>query len=574
MNCNIGQKANLTASQIKLSARHLWTLALATMFAMSIVASSQAKTIETVVPKDSFFYLKLQNLQSCREEIGNSKNWEQTANIISALPKWQSMNQFMEMLPTFVGTDIHGLIQAFLGHGLAMTVSPGAEGLMVGIVIENDSKHPQKAEEIFDRFLQTVSGIEGNLTELRESVYSDITFKTIRINEQQLAYGRLNETLLLVGVTTGSFEKMVDVYKNEKDSIVTNSTYRTVSDKFGKSDISMFVDMQTAMPYVKALLPSSITVELESFRTLAYSWELLYKGGSQWVYGQLKEELPETSILLRQEGGIMQTLRGLSGQESFFLTLSSSIASKILQNAFESQTDTSMSEGIPKFLIPEKMDVLKAVTGEVAISVDDLFSFGTITEDLYDLHVIDSNGVIQEVKIDFPVVDLGVIFKPDFPMEWQTLFNGILERMTDKSPQQFNYNGTVFNRVDLPGELYYANVNGLFVLAFSEKHVKSILNNILTRSGESFFEKRLTQLPATPAFLLQVNLDDYLAVIITEEEAAMFPKKIGILQSSITLQKGEAWLEMTISPDEMPIDALALLTPFLFLEVVDLPFLQ
>jgi len=146
--------------------------------------------------------------------------------------------------------------------------------------------------------------------------------------------------------------------------------------------------------------------------------------------------------------------------------------------------------------------------------------------------------------------------------------------LTIDSHSQFDYKGITFNAVSIPGTLFYGNVNQLFVLAFSEKHAKSIVDNVLTGKGKPFFKRRLEQLPARPAFLLQVSLDEYLALIATEEEAAMFSKKIDVLQASLVVQEREAWLEMKISPEEKAIDAAALLAPAIFLEVFEIPFAQ
>lgn len=577
MKSNARQETNSTFFQSHRCTRYWCSLfILMTLLTVGVMSGSQAQMMETTVPADSFFYLQLQNLQACQEEIRNSENWKQTTKIISTLSKWQPMHQFIEMLPTFLGTDIQGLIEVFLADRLAVTVSPGPEGLMVGIVIENKENQHQEAERIFAHFLQTVAEIAGNQTQLVESEYRNIKYSTAKINERQLTYGYLNKTLFLIGITPGSLKKMVDVYKNERDSIVSHSTYRAVSDKFGKNEVFAFVDMHTATPFVKSLLPPLIASELEAFRTLVYSWELLRQGGNQWVYGQLTENYQEGLIPLTPANTNMAITYGLTGQESVFLAVAPSITTRIWQSILGSQLDmrTPTEESVLSFLIPKQADILAAGTGELAISIADLVHLSTLSENLYSLHVLNSNGVIEDVELDFPAADLGIVFKPNSPMEWEILSNGILENLTSHPRQQFEYKGVIFNMASLPGKLYYGNVKGFFVFAFSEKHVKSIFDNILTTEDNPLLKRRLEQLPIPPISLLQVNLDDYLSIIATEEEVTMFPKKIGTLQSSLTVQAGEVWLELTISPQEKPIDAIALLAPMLFLEALDLPFAQ
>ena len=100
------------------SLSYLWLIAI---FTAVLVSTTHAQTIETVIPADSILYLKLQNLQECREAIESSENWKEAAGIISAASQWQDIHQLMQALPMFTGTDIHGLIETFLGGQVAVT---------------------------------------------------------------------------------------------------------------------------------------------------------------------------------------------------------------------------------------------------------------------------------------------------------------------------------------------------------------------------------------------------------------------------------------------------------------------
>ena len=99
------------------TSKHLWLVAI---FTIVLVSTTHAQTIETVIPADSFLYLKLQNLQECREAIENSENWQAAAGIISAASQWQDIQQLIQALPMFTGTDIQGLIETFLGSQVAV----------------------------------------------------------------------------------------------------------------------------------------------------------------------------------------------------------------------------------------------------------------------------------------------------------------------------------------------------------------------------------------------------------------------------------------------------------------------
>ena len=557
------------------TSKHLW---LAATFSILLISTAQARTIESIIPGDSLVYLKLQNLKECRKAIESSENWKEAAGIISAAPQWQPMNQFMQMLPMFTRTDIQGLIETFLEGQIAVTVSPGAQGLMVGIVIENRGTL-QQAEQILFQLIGTLSGMAGNPVQPEEGDYQGITYHTAQLNTLQLTYGSINETLLLVGITPGSFEKMIDTYKTEEKAIIESTAYRAAADKFGKSEVFAFVNVEIGSPYLKAILPSVVGAQLDAFQTLTYSWELLQPGGTQQLSGTLKNDAQGTLISLFQEPPKMQAIQGLSGDEEFFLTTSPSSSQILWQTILGSENDTTLSnENLISFLIPDQTDLLETVTGELVIAAD--LSFVTILEQEEPKFVIQStNGEIDGFKAEFPEMDLGVIFNPASPAKWQTLFNSLLEKLSTKRsshglrssvPRQFDYKGKTFNTASIPGTLYYGNVNKLFVLAFSKEKYQSIVDNLLDENLTPFLKKKLERLPTNPACLFQLNVEKFLPLVETERipwwrpEIVAFTQKIGVMFASFAVGEDMASLELTLSHKEKPINAVARLAPIIF----------
>ena len=547
---------------------------LVVMLMVVLASTTQAQTIETVIPADSLVYLKLQNLKECREAIENSESWKEAAGIISTSPKWQPMNQFMQMLPMFAGTDIQGLIETFLSGQVAVTVSPGTEGLMVGIVIENEGKL-QAAEETLSKLIRTLGGMTGGEIPLDEGDYQGITYHTAKLNTLQLTYGRADETFLLVGITPGSFEKMVDTYKKANNAITENTAYQSVISNLKENEVFAFVNMEMAKPFVGVMLPPPVSNQLETFQTLVYSWDLLRPGGSLQLYGTLKEDSQGTLIPLLQEQSEMASIQGLSGEEAVFLAVAPSSSHTIWQTIIRPDTSTasSRSESMGSFLIPDQADVLGAVTGEFVISADlstlkALEQHGT----KFSTHATDKG--IESVEIDFPEMDLGIIFNPHSPAKWQTLFSGFLDKTATEPPRQFDYKGITFNTTSIPGTLHYGNVNDLFVLALSEKKCQSIVDNLLTRKPVSTFKKKVEGLPANPALLFQLNAGGFLSIITNaaaedvgwlNPEIIALAEKTGVLFISLVVREDAAWLELTLSPEEKPINAIARVAPLIFL---------
>ena len=545
------------------TSRHLQ---LAAIFSILLISTAQARKIESVIPRDSLVYLKLQNLKECREAIESSENWKEAAGIISAAPQWQPMNQFLQMLPMFTGTDIQSLIETFLGGQIAVTVSPGAEGLMVGIVIEN--RDPlQQAEQILLQLIGTLSGMAGNPVQPEEGDYQGITYHTAQLNTLQLTYGRIDETFLLVGITPGSFEKMIDTHKAEENAITESTAYRAAADKFGKSEVFAFVNVEIGNLYLKAILPSVVGAQLDAFQTLIYSWELLQQEGTQQLSGTLKNGAQGTLISLFQEPSKMQAIQGLSGGEEFFLTASPSSSQILWQTILGSENDTTLGNGnLISFLIRDQTDLLETVTGELVISAD----LSVLEQEEPKFVIQSTDGEISSLKAEFPEMDLGVIFNPASPAKWQTFFNGFLEKLSTELPRQFYYKGKTFNTASIPGTLYYGNVNKLFVLAFSKEKYQSIVDNLLDENLTPFLKKKLERLPANPACLFQLNLEKFLPLVETEgipwwrPEIVAFTQKIGVMFASLVVGEDMASLELTLLHEEKPINAVARLAPIIF----------
>lgn len=549
------------------TSKHLWLVAI---FTVVLVSTTHAQTIETVIPADSFLYLKLQNLQECREAIENSENWKAAAGIISAASQWQDIQQLMQALPMFTGTDTQGLIETFLGSQVAVTVSPGTAGLMVGIVIENsgDGATPplQKAEQILSQVIATLSGMAGNPVQPQVGDYQGITYHTAQLNTMELTYGRVDETLLLMGITPGSFQKMVDVYKTSRESITSNTSYRSVADKYGKHEVFAYVDAETGGPYLKAILPLLVGAQLDAFQTLVYSWDLLKQGGSQQLYGTLKNGAQGTLISLFQEPSKMQAIQGLSGDEELFLTVAPSSSQTLWPMILGSERDTIATAGsLRSFLIPDETDLIGAVKGELVISADSSF-----INFVPKLIVSSGYGKIKGLKVEFPETDSGLIFHPDSPVKWQALFKDLLEKLSTEPPQQFDYKDMTFNTAAIPGTLYYGSVNELFVIALSKKKYQSIVDNLLTGNPTPIFKRRLEDLPANPACLFQLDIEKFLPFVETEglpwwrPELIAFTQKVGVLFASLAVRADAASLELTFSPEEKPIDAIARVAPILF----------
>ena len=525
-------------------------------------------SVEQVIPEDTLLYLKLQNLQECREAAQNSENWKETKELITGLPQWASVRQIIQMMPTFLGADFQTVIDTFLGDEVAVMVSLGAGGPMIGIVIKNRDKH-HAAENIFARVVNSTDGVDGNEVSLTEGSYRGIKYYKLHANEEAFTYGSLNKDLFLIGIKEGSFKKMVDVYKTENTSLAANTAYRSALDQFGGSEVFAFVNVDRALPFIKTMVPPAIGNELASVQTVVYIWDLLHQGGSQKIYVQLKEGQNGTFISRLEEKSAIRSTQGLSGKEGFSLAVASSSTRAIWEMlippklAAEPHTDNSFLG----FLIPNQTDILSALTGDITLSVDPS-AFHTFNDSGLNLRTESTDEVIKSVEVEFRPINLGLIFNPDSPSKWQAFFDGIVEKLTTNPVEQFDYKGITFNTATIPGELYYATVNDLFVLALSVKQFQSIVDNVWVAKNKSSSQE-ITGI--RPAGFIQFNLYEFLSFVNStgeiswlSKEALRLIKNIENLWVSLAAREDEIWLEVRLSEDEKPIETVALLAPIVF----------
>lgn len=542
----------------------------AIMISLSISAIDDT-SVEQVIPEDALVYLKLQNLQACREAVRNSENWKEATQLITGLPQWASAAQFLQMMPTFLGTDFQTLIDTFLADEVAVMVSLGASGPMIGAVIRNTGKH-QEAENIFARLVSNTVGVDGNEVSLTQETYQGIKYHTLRANEGGFTYGSLNKDLFLIGITDGSFKKMVDVYKTETESIAANTAYCSAMDQFGGSEVFAFVNVDRALPFIKMMFPPVIGNELTSVQTLVYSWDLLHQGGSQRIYAQLKAGQNRTFISRLEEKLEIRSTQGLSGEEGFSLAVSQSNAYRIWQMLILSKlaTEPHTANSRLGFLVSNQTDILSALAGDIALSVD-ASTFHTFNASGFNLRTESTDEVVQSVELEFEAINLGFIFNPNDPSKWQAFFDGIVEKMTTNPVVQFHYKGMTFNTATIPGKLYYGTVNDLFLLALSEEKFQSMIRKVLASKNNLSSSESVE---IRPAGLIQFNLHEFLSYVEStgevpwlSKDALTLRKKIESLLVSIAAREDEIWLEVQLSEDEKPIETVALLAPVVFMRM-------
>ncbi len=556
----------------KMDSSHGIRLSLLALFTLVMGFPTYSQTIGDVIPADSFLSLKLQNLAACREAIETSSDWDTASDFITASPKWPAVNQFLQMLPIFFGTDVQGVIESFLGDEIALSVSPGPAGLLIGIVIQNEGK-TASAEQTLSHLITTLDGM-GNKVRRASDTYRDIPYQTTHLNDQEITYGSLNSDIFLVGNTPECFKKMTDVYKKKRASITDSSpVYRSAVDRFGKSEVFGFVDVTRAENYLKALFPPAVSRELEAFQTLVYTWDLLQGGGGLRLYGELAPSRQDTVIPRLKADATLQTTRVLTGTEDCFISLSPTCASVLWQALLGSQHTVSE---LQSFLFPPAAEIQTALAGEQTLVID-ISSLLLNFSGLYTADINTTQGTIDSVRVKLPQLNVGVVFKPDTSEKWQTFFNRSLEKFHAQVSKD-EYKGIPFNVASIPGNLYYGNVtvseNDLFILAFSQKQFQATVDAVLDETSTIDLQARLARIESPPAGVFLIHLGALISALAPTNpwiprETVFFMKTMEPLLASLVVQEESASLDITHAADEKGIDAIAKLAPFLFIAITE-----
>ncbi len=537
------------------------------LLTFAMIVTSHAKTIEEVIPADSFLYLKLQNLAACREAIETSDNWKAAAEFITASPNWALMNQMLQIVPIVTGTDIPKLIDTFLEDQVALTVSAGEEGLLVGLVVQNAGK-TAAAEQTFTTLTERLASMMGHEVNVTEDTYRDITYHAVAVSGQQFTYGSLDADLFLVGLTPASFKKVVDVYRAEQESIATNATYRSVVEMTGEREVFAFVDVTVGGPYLQLLLPPVVSRELAGFRTLGYTLALLRPGDGHRLYGHLNAEQKETLIARFQGATAMQTTRGLAGTEEFFLALPPQTAPLFWQTVLGGQAPSE----VRNFLFPPTAELQAALAGELTYTID-LINFGAHSGSLYTVRSNTTDDVLDSVGIDFEELNVGVLFIPDAPEKWHAVFQGMLDKCAVQPRREVDYRGITCNIVEIPGSLYYGTIDDIFLLAFSEKQFQTLVDGLLAEPASGGLQQRLAAFAAPPAACLQFDFGAFIRGRAPSNsrmpaEVVASTGQMEPLFASLVVQEGTASLDIGHAPEETGSEALAKLAPFLLLPLL------
>ena len=302
-------------------------------------------------------------------------------------------------------------------------------------------------------------------------------------------------------------------------------------------------------------------------------------------YAKFDPNFPESHVSrLLNEGKELTTLKGMSGDEELFIAVAPSILETVGElahdsidgaNSDEAYAFITFLEGVLNLNSDEayafitflegvlnlnfEEDVIAGLTGEIALTVDDLTMFEP--DAIVSLDV----DIENTLQIDATNVHTrgGLIFNSTNPSKWDQIKNSVSNRQ-NTSVSKTDYEGTdvsVFT-----SNIYYAEKDGLSLLSFSEDQMYSMVDGLNKKKKMAY----LKQVPKTPLVFVKLNIMKLLELIdgaVQVEDDGVTSDDIAPLLAWITVNEDKAMLEITISDKESPIEVFLKFVPYIASQV-------
>ena len=525
------------------------------LFLTAIVSFANAAEVEEFMPKESIFYLKLQDIDEVYGEIEVSENWEKALALLTDTPDWQEMQQGLAMAQGMLGTDPLNIIET-LGYRTALAVwldEANTSQTQVGIVIHSGGN--LNTLQQLTKIVEGLLGMDSGATlRLDAGVYQRVRYNVLERFDGILKYGFVDECLV-IGGGEGSFERLMDTYRTDLPSVEQNQEFAERLEKTGAGEVIVFANVPHVLS-VMGDLDESMQTRLSIFQSVFGRLNLLETGPFLQVAAQFSPDIPENEIsLFLKEGQRLKTLNALSAEDDLFVTVSPKVVEGMwkLVPTDDATEGISFLEGILNLNLEE--DIMVGLTGELALSVPDFTHFDP---EALSGFKFEFDGAIALDAGDVQT-DGGIIFNPRHRMKWNQVGNSI-SNLQNASISQTDYNGVKVSEV--ASNIYYSEVDGLFLIGFSEEQVYTLIDGIKQKKRPSY----LKQLPRTPTAFAQLNLARVLEIengSPPADKLLVDSKEIPLLLAWLSVEGDAALLEMTISEEEVPIEMLAKLVPFL-----------
>lgn len=526
---------------------------------VSVPIFAHAAQVSDFIPKDSHIYAQLNDIDEVYNEILTSESWEKILDPLKNELDLQEIQQGLLVAQTALGIDLSGLIKTF-GYQTGLTFwSLEAENVQAGLVVHSGGNLPE-LQRLAKIFIGFVGMGEGTL-KLDAGKHRKVKYNTLQLPDVLLTYGFVGDCLV-VGIGENSFEKLIDTYRKKIPSIRKNVSYSEASKKQDSGQVTLYIDVPKVLPLIEDM-DATTRAQFETFSKIIGKLNVLEVGPMLQLYTQFNPNLSDSALsLFLQEGDKLETLKSLSGKEDLFIACSPSILETVWQLA-QNEIENTETDDVYAFItflegilnLNFKEDIIAGLTGEIALSVDDLTLFEPDELENLDIQIEDT------FSIDAANTHTqgGLIFIPSNSRKWEQIGNS-LSNLQNTSMSHTDYKGT---KVSIfASNIHYAEKDGLSLLSFSDDQIFSIVDGLQNKKKLRY----LKQLPKTPLAVVKLNMVKLLELIngpIPMDNFIEMPDEISPLLAWITVKEDEVMLEASLSEKDSPLEVLAKLAPFI-----------
>ncbi len=536
---------------------NLQKLIITILLTVGIPIFADAAKVTDFIPKESVVYIQLNDFDEIYNEIQVSEDWEQTLDQVLDESDLQEIQQGMLAAEAIIQTDLFGIIDT-VGYqtGFAMW-DVGINSIRGGIVVHSGGNLAELQR--FTKILTGAMGLSGGTLKPNAGEHRKVKYDTLQMPGVLFNYGFVGD-FLVVGIGENSFEKLIDTYRKKSLSIQKNETYSKVSKKYEMGQVTGFFNVSGLLPLLQGLSDIERT-QLQTFKTVFAQFNLLEVGPLFQLYTEFDSTLPESRIgPFLKEGDELEILKSLSGKEDLFIAISPTILDTLWE-LIHTEIENIESDDFYAFIIllegilnlDFEDDVIAGLTGELALSVDDLTLF-----EPDDLESLDINDETFQIDAGNVYTHGSLIFIPKNPGKWDQIGNS-LSNLQNTSVSKTDYKGATVS--EFGSNIYYAERDGLSLLSFSEEQMHSIVDTLQEKKKPSY----LKRLPKKPLVVVNLNILNFLKANIGTvpiENDIVKPDEITSLLAWITVKENAAIFEVSVSDKDSPLEVMAKLAPF------------
>lgn len=519
-----------------------------------------AANVTDFIPKDAIIYGQINNLDEVVTELSMSENWENLKDQLIDEQEMQEMQEGLMFFENMFGTDLFSLMDT-VGYQIGIAMWQRVIGQpRGGFVIHSGGNlaELQRLTKIFTGFV----GMSGGSLILDAGEYRNVKYSILEDpGDLAITYGFVGD-FLVVGIGNNSFQKFIDTYRKKSEPIKQNQFYIEVFDNIKSDQVKVYCNLQRMLTLMDDV-DTNVRVQLQAFSKIGAGLNLLEVGPILQVYTNFDPNFPE-SIPTRflKTGQELNTLKSVSGDEDLFVAVAPGIMEtgwEMIQDALANEDSNdayqliTYLEGLLNLNFEE--DVIAGLTGEVALSVNDLAMFEPDALESLDIQ-LENSLYIDAANVHTPG---SLIFSPSNPQKWDQLGNSL------SNLQNTSFSKTDYKGIDVSvfaSNIHYVEKDGLSLLSFSEEQMHSNIDGLTKKEKPSFLKK----IPKTPLVVATINLFKLLELTvgaIPVDELEKLPDDLTSIVAWITVNEDQGMLEILLSDKKAPIQVIAELAPFI-----------